>query len=332
MIAPWHQSTLEALAARAPFGPNGRVRLGLAFDLFWMPKAAIAPLLDAARALSPPLALLTGHDVPRFWSPDATMVERAADHGYLDGSVLMSHCCSAAPGGRTSALLREAGAHVSCTPSTELQMGLGRPLALDDRHAELQSQLSLGIDCHANQSASIVGEMRILLQSARGFRNEEIAPQAKAVMNLRHTCEQVFNLGTLGGARGAKMEGQIGSIKEGMLADLVLFDALSPSMVCGAQQDPVSAIVLHSSPGDIVDVMVDGVFRKRDGRLVPIQPEGEEAIEILGQDQVTWSTVARALVDSKTKITEQAKKIDYDQVKKTQFQMYGWDDSTFAAY
>jgi cytosine/adenosine deaminase-related metal-dependent hydrolase len=50
----------------------------------------------------------------------------------------------------------------------------------------------------------------------------------------------------------------LGSIEEGKLADLVIFDTSSPGMLCAAEQDPVAAIVLHSLIRDIETVMVNG--------------------------------------------------------------------------
>ncbi|KAJ8108693.1 hypothetical protein OPT61_g7993 [Boeremia exigua] len=59
------------------------------------------------------------------------------------------------------------------------------------------------------------------------------------------------NLATVKGAEALNMSKDIGRIAEGHKADLVIFDALSSSMVAAAQHDPVAAIVLHSTSDDI---------------------------------------------------------------------------------
>ncbi|KAH7007697.1 hypothetical protein EDB80DRAFT_684909 [Ilyonectria destructans] len=69
------------------------------------------------------------------------------------------------------------------------------------------------------------------------------------------------------------MEDKFGSIAEGKLADLVIFDANSPEMLCAAEQDPVAAIVLHSSIGNVETVIVDGIIRKRGWKLVDMAVE-----------------------------------------------------------
>jgi adenine deaminase len=89
----------------------------------------------------------------------------------------------------------------------------------------------------------------------------------------RHTgfdVEQVFNLGTVGGAKAVGMEKDVGRLREGMKADLVVFDGASPAMLAAVEEGPVTAIVLHCSPKDIDMVLVDGVVRKENGQLVDV--------------------------------------------------------------
>ena len=156
------------------------------------------------------------------------------------------------------------GAHVSSTPSTELQMALGDPVCF---RSDLYEISSLGIDCHTATSADIPGQMRLALQTARGVRNQRILDTGKTPRTIQYQVEQAFNLGTIKGARAVGMSSEIGSLAEGKLADIVIFDALSPGMVCAAAHDPVAAIVLHSSVRDVDTVIVDGIVRKESGKL-----------------------------------------------------------------
>lgn len=57
----------------------------------------------------------------------------------------------------------------------------------------------------------------------------------------------------------------LGVITEGAKADLLVWDGTSPSML--GWNDPVAAVILHASVGDIEHVLVDGKFVKRDGKL-----------------------------------------------------------------
>ena len=324
ILEDWVLPTLEKLAAQAPYGANGRVRLGLGFDWFFLPSEMVKPFFERVAPLQ--LALVTSHD-PRdaFWgSSNGT---KAEGHGLLNGDLLLSHSNSISPA--EAARFTEAGVHIASSPSTELQMAFGPPLALNERFAACQRNLSLSIDCHSNNPASILNEMRLLLQSARARRSEQFLAHGQVPRNVHYTVEAAFNLGTLAGARAVKMEGRLGTITPGAVADLVLFDSLSPALVGAAQHDPLAAIVMHSSPADITDVLVDGVFRKRHARLLPVVSEGSEAVEVLGDGPVEWPAVARAVVASRTRIQGQIDQINMQEVAPVWRKIWGIDAGKF---
>jgi cytosine/adenosine deaminase-related metal-dependent hydrolase len=230
------------------------------------------------------------------------------EYGVLDEMFLFSHASEATP--EDAALLHKTNTHISTTPSTELQMSLGEPTAFRS-DIDIQPQCSLGVDCSSNNSASIVSEMRLLLQSARGDYNKKFYQKGLMPKKVYKTVEEAFNLGTIHGARAVHMEDKIGSLAVGKLADIVVFDALSSSMVCGAQHDPVAAIVLHSSPGDIEMTIVDGVIRKRHGMLesVDVKP-GRELWNGENRGTLAWKDVAKELVERRNGIQQQVEKID----------------------
>lgn len=190
--------------------------------------------------------------------------------GLLTPWTILSHANSLSD--QDIKLIKNRNAHISSTPSVELQMGMGIPACFDaDR--DLQSCSSLGIDCHNATLASLPAEMRMALQSSRGIHNDKFIRKGLKSARVYKTVQEVYALGTIAGARAIGMQDEIGSIAVGKLADIIVFDALTPNMICGAQQDPITAIVMHSTPADIVLTMVDGVIRKRDGQLEQVQPE-----------------------------------------------------------
>ena len=107
--------------------------------------------------------------------------------------------------------------------------------------------------------------MRSALLQARQCRNQKILDQNKFPRHNIGNSEQAFNMGTIEGARALQMESSVGSIAVGKLADIVVFDATSPSMICAAQHDPVTAIVRHATIRDVDTVIINGVIRKRNG-------------------------------------------------------------------
>ena len=194
---------------------------------------------------------------------------------------------------------------------------------------------SLGVDCHSNNSAFIPGEARIGLQGARGARNQvricahrpsiitsstlttnQVAEsKGKSPLTVHYTVEEAFNLATIRGAHAMKMSDRIGSLAEGKLADFVIFDANSPSMICAGVHDPVAAIILHSSPADVDTVIIDGIVRKQDGKLLDVRVD-ETGSKVAGQETLMWSDVARNLISTRERIESEAQQIDYDAAEK----------------
>lgn len=170
------------------------------------------------------------------------------------------------------------------------------------------------------------------LQNGRGLYNAPFIAAGKIPDKINATVEQAFNLGTICGARAVGMESRIGSLEVGKLADVVVFDALSPGMVCGAQQDPVAAIVLHSSPGDVVMTVVDGVVRKRDGRLRDAEVlEGAEKFVAREKSTLPWIEVARRLLQSREELQKKIEKLDFGVARKGMLQAYRIDPEKIVA-
>ena len=143
------------------------------------------------------------------------------------------------------------------------------------------------------------------------------------------TVEEAFNLATIRGAHAMKMEHEIGSITVGKLADLVIFDANSPSMVCGAIHDPVAAIIQHSSPADVDTVIIDGVVRKQSGKLVDIDLDARGK-QMAGKDILSWKDVSQNLLKSRERIQTEAEKIDYADGQKKVMQVFHMSEDDFA--
>lgn len=152
--------------------------------------------------------------------------------------------------------------------------------------------------------------------------------EGKVPRKLNHTVEEAFNLGTVGGARAAKMEGKIGTLKVGALADILVWDTLSPGMVCAAQHDPVSAIVLHSSPQDIEMVIVDGVVRKDAGRLKSVDVKvGRDLWNGVENDVLEWRDVSRELVKRREVLQKKIECTDMEAATKALIAAFHIDES-----
>ncbi len=222
-------------------------------------------------------------------------------------------------------LVKKRNAHISSTPSVELQMGLGTPACFDpDR--DVQAHSSLGLDCHNAVLTSIPAEMRMALQSCRGTQNERFKEKGLKPSKVFKTVQEAYALGTIAGARAIGMGDQIGSIATGKFADLIVLDALTPNMICGAQLDPVTAVVMHSTPADVVTTIIDGVIRKRDGQLSPIQhDESAEALCPISSAGLRWPGVAEKLLGTQTTLQAKIEKINLEEAKIGALKAFGYD-------
>jgi hypothetical protein len=242
--------TVEAwkiLARGGPYG-NDRVQIGFAVDNVYQPPDIMRKLYSELRGAN--AKVITSHAPAGLAFGNKPSVLQILD-GYdlLGPDVLLSHANF--PQNRDAELLVQHNAWISWTPSSELQFGYP-PVAL---LPEFKARSSLGADCHSMGNGYMPGLMRLELQYARTERQEALRRQGKWSRHVGRTAAEIVNLGTIVGARAIGMEGEIGQIKVGAKADLVIFDTKSPPMA-------VAAVVLHSSERDDETVLEGGVIRK----------------------------------------------------------------------
>ncbi|KAG2417508.1 hypothetical protein HFD88_008727 [Aspergillus terreus] len=323
MLGDWVLQQLDDLASRAPWG-DGRVQLGLAFDGFFLPKDAVVGLYQRARKAG--IEVITTHYVRGYFN-DSSLVDALDSYGLLGPDILLSHATNLTDSDVEK--LTKTKAWISSTPDTELQMGHGYPVCFRPRCSDI---CSLGIDCHSNNSSDIITQMRLALQSERARRNEAVIAEGKNLRSLDLSVQDAFRLGTIQGARAIHMEGQLGSIEVGKLADLVIFDGRSPGMICAAEQDPVAAIVLHSSIRDIDTVIVDGRIRKLEGRLVPVDIDPVFEGVTVPTQSADWGVVAQELLASRKRIEAAMVKAganDYEHLMAGTMKMFHLDEGRF---
>lgn len=175
-------------------------------------------------------------------------------------------------------------------------MALGDPACFEDGLADVSS---LGVDCHSATSSSIVDQARLALQFTRGRQNQN-SLDTKSTISMKSKTMDAFNLTIIKGARAAGLGDKTGNVAVGKYTDLVFWDKTSPGMLAAAAHDPVVAIVHHSSLRDVRSVMIDGTFRKRDGKLLPVGLPGMPAME--------WKEVTKEVLQSRKSLEAQIEK------------------------
>jgi cytosine/adenosine deaminase-related metal-dependent hydrolase len=163
-------------------------------------------------------------------------------------------------------MMADTGAAVSATPETEMQMGMGFPVALRARDAGVRS--SLGVDIVSNYSGDMFAQMRLCLQASRALDNLEYERRGRAPRRIRLAARDVLDLATRGGAEAAGLASRAGTIESGKQADLVLIRTDSIHMTPAV--DAIGAVVLNANASDVDTVFVAGSCVKKDGKLVGV--------------------------------------------------------------
>jgi 5-methylthioadenosine/S-adenosylhomocysteine deaminase len=164
-------------------------------------------------------------------------------------------------------MVRDSGGKVSLSPQIELQMGHGwAPAQTADK---LGIPVGLSSDVATTASADQFTQMHCILASERG-RRHQVAWDEDLDGNTGTpdliTARDALRWATIDGARVAGVGDYTGSITPGKKADLVIIDASAVNVA--PVIDPVAAVVCAADISNVQTVIVDGVIRKRDFRLV----------------------------------------------------------------
>ncbi|KAF5990068.1 cytosine deaminase [Fusarium bulbicola] len=265
---------VEDLAQRAPFG-NGCVNVGVSFDGYHMPQQEVEKLFR--RALKAGVELITSHSgnfgpsVPKalekyslFPGPEDDYTIVISHGNYMDDEDFN--------------IIKKHRVPLACTPATEAQGSMGWPLLFEPGLIT-----ALGADCHCLTSSSLMQAARTALLFSRLQKTLEYKDRGEKIDKFNQTSHDVFNKATIEAARAVGMENEIGSIAVGKSADILIFSRdQSLAFGASAREEPVAAIVTYSESCDIEAVLVNGCFRKRYGKMVPVVKDGKE----IGLDQV----------------------------------------------
>jgi cytosine/adenosine deaminase-related metal-dependent hydrolase len=259
----WRHEDARRLRAGALASDEGRILFGLAPN---EPEAASDELLVSDLHLARELdaRVISCHVAMGAYDRGRQVVRKLYKAGLLDARLLFVHGASLTDG--EFQLIADAGAGICSTPETELQMGMGDPIAFKARAAGARA--SLGIDIVSNYSGEMFTQMRMMLQSARARANATLWSRGLAPRAVPIPARDVLRLATLGGAESLHLESHIGTLELGKQADLILIRADTLSM--SPATDAMAAVIFNAGAGDVDSVMVAGQWLKRGGVLTGV--------------------------------------------------------------
>ncbi|KAJ4989959.1 amidohydrolase family protein [Stagonosporopsis vannaccii] len=188
-------------------------------------------------------------------------------------------------------LLRTHNHYISTTPESEMHYGHLHPHS----HVVLD-QVSLGVDTHFTFSTDILTQARLWLQGVRKVLFEEVVERRRAPANNPMSVVQAFLLATRAGGLAMRRQ-DLGVLAVGAKADVVVWEGRSPGML--GWRDPVAAVMLHASVGDVKHVLVGGEVVKRDGRLTAPGYEGVQERFLASAERIqdVWAGMERPVLE-----------------------------------
>lgn len=231
--------------------------------------------------------------------------------------IVLSHCTGIDE--EEKGILRSTGIPISSTPDTEAQMGMGWPLAFTRG-----INYTIGVDCHTNNTSSIMSLARSALQMARQRMNLSVIASGGFPETLHADAAAAFNAATIIAARAMRLDHQVGSIKVGKKADLVILNtSRSPGLGVVGKSDPLVATLRHSSVADIEAVLVDGIWRKKNYQLCPIEGASGEILN--------WPQIRSQLLVSLDEIRKRQELARIEPAVRTVRQLYQVDETKLMA-
>ena len=196
-------------------------------------------------------------------------VEYLHDIGFLKPKTSLIHAVWLNP--REIAALAETGATAQHNPWSNLMLGSGyqpvRPLL------EAGVNVSLGSD---GSCSTVTANMLNVLGQAAALSKIRGGDYTRWL-----SAKEALRAGTVSGAKALGLEGSLGALREGMLADLVGY-RLENNVSFTPLNDPIQQLVYAERGAGVDFAMVDGAVALRDGRLAMIDERrilGEIAAE-----------------------------------------------------
>ncbi len=190
------------------------------------------------------------------------MIKQLNDYGLLGPDTTYIHCCYFSE--EEWQLVADSGGTISIAPQVEVQMGHGWPPVM--KAIEYGLPPSLSIDVVTTAPGDMFTEMRSAFGTERARVNAECWQADTPVPDTMLTARQMLEMATINGATVAGLGDRTGSLRPGKRADVVLIDARALNVA--PVIDPVAAVTLCADVSNVETVMVNGQFRKRDGKLL----------------------------------------------------------------
>jgi cytosine/adenosine deaminase-related metal-dependent hydrolase len=159
-------------------------------------------------------------------------------------------------------LMADHGCTISSSSATEMMSGHGFPSA--QRWLKYGLRPSFSVDNETRLPSDLFAQMRALVLSDHMLETERVRKEGgrPTLIPIR----DILEFATHQGARATGLDAKTGTLTVGKRADITVVDL--DDIVLIPADDPIATVVLRAHPGNVSWVFVDGVARKRAGKLV----------------------------------------------------------------
>mgnify|MGYP005915422713 FL=1 len=173
----------------------------------------------------------------------ATPVEYLDSLGVLDGGLIAAHCVHLTDGDRR--ILRERGVHVAHCPTSNMKIASGV--------APIERLRTEGVNCTVGTDGPSSNND---LDMWEEMRNASFLQKVTTMDPCAVPAYELLRMATVCGAAAIGHAGELGVVKEGALADLVLLSTQRPYY--HPQHDVVANVAYCAKAADVDTVVVDG--------------------------------------------------------------------------
>ncbi len=186
-----------------------------------------------------------------------TPIQKLEELGFFKAKVNAAHCVYMED--TDYKILKENNSGVALNPQSNLKLGSGIPNI--PKMIEYNLNLGIGTDgASSNNNLALIEDMRLTSFLAKGVsKNPELLPAKKLV-----------EMSTITGAKNIGFE-NVGVIKEGYKADIILIDKNAPNLTPFA--DPYSMVAYSMEPGNVDTVIIDGKIVMENREILTIDEE-----------------------------------------------------------
>ncbi|MGB3376515.1 MAG: amidohydrolase family protein [Microbacterium sp.] len=185
--------------------------------------------------------------------------------------------------------LASSGAHLALTP--DIEMGMGKPVAVFDRAVRAGAPITLGVDVVSYACADLLVQMRLAYALHRTLdgmkeRDRGHVPPMRDVDVPGVSTRDVVEWATVNGGAALDLGHGDHGLVEGAAADLILIGTEPFGLSMG---DPAGHLVLQTTAADIRAVLVAGEVRYRPGDHI-----GVDAVRLSQQLAATRARLFQA--------------------------------------